>query len=549
MLWFTNFFEKRNLLFPLFLLSFLYLSIGFNQGLNIYDEGIIVYGASRILQGDVPYKDFWTLYAPGQFYVVSALFWIFGKELLVERIFSIVLLFLLSSVIFLNVSKLVPHKFALASLAFFVIWLGDYRFFANPMPTALLLCCIGSFCLIKFFVDKQHSFWLIFGGIATGIATLFRHEIGLVTFLVELVVIAFFTYSKSKTIENRILVKLLKSISGVIPYAFGFAFVLFPCIVYFTSIVSLDELSYDLFYFPAKIFPKVRSLPFPLPIPNIISVFTGNLSLLQFVKSALLRVHFYFPVVVYIFSVLLIVKLVRKNQIEVQENSLWGIVLFTALGVVYFSQAFVRADHSHLLPTFVPASVLFGILLFEIKQIPKFSHLMSLLAFLLALTIVVKPLTTKMQLLSDALARSSLFQFQIPNARGIKWNDQGAIYQQALEYVQNSVPEGRRIFVGNTMHDKIYINDIMFYFLTNRHSATKYYELHPGLATTSEIQSKIVQDIEDAEVELVVLRNEKIREPNASSTSSGVYLLDDFIQAKYVPVKQFGDYVVLKKKP
>jgi hypothetical protein len=42
-----------------------YVLLGFNRGLSIYDEAIPVVAAARILSGDRPYRDFWTIYAPG----------------------------------------------------------------------------------------------------------------------------------------------------------------------------------------------------------------------------------------------------------------------------------------------------------------------------------------------------------------------------------------------------------------------------------------------------------------------------------------------------
>jgi len=55
---------------------------------NVYDEGLIVFGAQRVLEGDIPYRDFWTLYAPGQFYAVAGLFKLFGSSVLVERLWD-----------------------------------------------------------------------------------------------------------------------------------------------------------------------------------------------------------------------------------------------------------------------------------------------------------------------------------------------------------------------------------------------------------------------------------------------------------------------------
>jgi hypothetical protein len=50
-----------------------------------YDEGVLLSGAHRLLAGELPYRDFWTIYGPGQFAVVAALFGLAGESLWVSR--------------------------------------------------------------------------------------------------------------------------------------------------------------------------------------------------------------------------------------------------------------------------------------------------------------------------------------------------------------------------------------------------------------------------------------------------------------------------------
>ena len=47
------------LLLALFAVALLYQRPTLIVPLNIYDEGIIVFGATRIMNGQVPYRDFW----------------------------------------------------------------------------------------------------------------------------------------------------------------------------------------------------------------------------------------------------------------------------------------------------------------------------------------------------------------------------------------------------------------------------------------------------------------------------------------------------------
>ncbi len=49
------------------------------------DEGYLLGGVTRILDGQVPYRDFHHTYAPGRFYLVAALFRLAGENLLTLR--------------------------------------------------------------------------------------------------------------------------------------------------------------------------------------------------------------------------------------------------------------------------------------------------------------------------------------------------------------------------------------------------------------------------------------------------------------------------------
>jgi hypothetical protein len=87
----------------------------------------------------------------------------------------------------------------------------------------------------------------------------------------------------------------------------------------------------------------------------------------------------------------------------------------------------------------------------------------------------------------------------------------------------------------------------MFYFLSERNSATKYYELHPGLTNTEKIQKEIIKDLVKTNVRYIILWSgrENVSEPNESSKSSGVLDLDNFIRKNYRVRKVIGSYIIL----
>src|ERR1043166_8195960 len=57
-----------------------------NKGLNTFDEGWMVLASERILNGEVPYRDFFLHTNPLSYYLLAGVFSLFGQTLLVARI-------------------------------------------------------------------------------------------------------------------------------------------------------------------------------------------------------------------------------------------------------------------------------------------------------------------------------------------------------------------------------------------------------------------------------------------------------------------------------
>ncbi len=55
-------------------------------GMYVYDEGLALLGAQNVIEGQVPYRDFWTVYPPGSLYLDAALFKVFGSSALADRL-------------------------------------------------------------------------------------------------------------------------------------------------------------------------------------------------------------------------------------------------------------------------------------------------------------------------------------------------------------------------------------------------------------------------------------------------------------------------------
>jgi hypothetical protein len=92
-----------------------------------YDEGYLLDGVERILQGQVIYRDFHHTYAPGRFYLIAAAFKLLGNNLLVERFVFAVLEALKCGLAFLIVRSVVKGPFALLAPVLIAIAPGPWH--------------------------------------------------------------------------------------------------------------------------------------------------------------------------------------------------------------------------------------------------------------------------------------------------------------------------------------------------------------------------------------------------------------------------------------
>ena len=100
------------------------------------------------------------------------------------------------------------------------------------------------------------------------------------------------------------------------------------------------------------------------------------------------------------------------------------------------------------------------------------------------------------------------------------------------------------LFVAGPRHDRMVLNDILIYWLSERPPSTRFYDFHPGVTTTVPVQREIVRSL--AHVETVAVIPDRV-EPNASALSSGVMLLDDYLAQHFRPAARVGRYRVLRR--
>jgi len=555
-----NNFRSKFLLFIFFSLILLILLIKIKTFFNFYDEGFAMFGSTRVLNGDVPYKDFWAIYPPGQFYLVAGIIKIFGANLLNARIYDTLIRFLMVIGVYLITKKLANQRLALLAALIAGLMLASAGFYSYAVFPCMTLGLWSIVCSLVY-MDKRHKGWLLLSGVLLGISMLIRWDIG------TYAAISLLAASYLELLAPGLYPSLIGDRPGSHPLkSFKLATLLNPLkelIWVFVPMVTIAVLGYgsiglqsgwknlfeQVFYFPTFVLHSVRWLPYPSLIPpDLIGSATYYESQIPtFNPPSEDWFRFYLPIMTLgIAVVLLVIRLFKdRNHLNQGFFTLIGLTLF---GGLLFNQALSRYDLIHVTPasilTFMVAAA-FGQQLAKpwIKRWVK----NGLVALVICLTILyftpsVKELLTS---LDTAAPWGCYSHLEIAGCVSL-----GKDEEQAAAFIQANTQPSDLIFVGNQKHDRIFVNDIGLYYLADRLSGTRYHELYPGVATTLPVQTEIASEISANQVKWVVLvKIWDSNEPNGSALSSGVTYLDDYLRANFVPVAEFGIYQILKKIP
>src|ERR1700733_5460386 len=163
-----------------FLVSFIILFLGMDRGFDFYDEGLILVGAMRVAAGQVPHRDFYANYGPGQFYTLAWLFDLFGRSILVERIYDLVLRAAIVTVTYGITAAYCRRWIAICTAIVCGFWLfsAGLPSIAYPIIPLLLLTLIGSRLVLPIFRGEVQSWRMLAAGAVTGLAALFRYDVG-----------------------------------------------------------------------------------------------------------------------------------------------------------------------------------------------------------------------------------------------------------------------------------------------------------------------------------------------------------------------------------
>jgi hypothetical protein len=518
-----------NALLPcaLFLGSLVYLTLFMDQTVGIYDEAITLFGAERVLRGDVLHRDFYALYGPGQFYVVAWLYKLFGTSVLVERAWTMVVSATCVVLIFLVVDRVAPRLYAALAAVTALPWFEN----THPYGSATIPCMAAMLAGLVFLAPVLGTSEtprspqtgavprLLAAGLCAGVVMLFRYDVGVAVFGVECALLAVSIWFGSSAVTNRMRAIILR----LVVFGAGFALVTVPVAIAYAVNDVLPDFWFDVVVFPASAYARTRGLPLP--------------RLRTLLSSPGEFVGVYLPLILCAAAVPAIIAafVARRSALS------WTLMALVSLELLWFGKGFVRASLAQMPMALVLATPLATVLAQPIRGRSRIGAAIAAAALLLCLGETIASQRWALPTLVDNLRHP-------PDCGAPAGLERMSCFRLSPEtvatarYVQLHTAPDDPVFVGLSRHDKIIANDLLLDFALNRPSATKWHQFDPGLQTSVPIQREIISELKRVRPRLIVLAALKLGadEPNDSALSSGVMLLDDYLRQTYAPVAVFG---------
>ena len=548
--------------------AFLFLFATMLRFVNEYDEGLILFGSTRVLSGDVPYRDFFRTYGPAQFYVLAALFKIFGPSVFIERLWDLLIRACTVLVIYLIVDGAWSRKRAIFLAALTCMWLSYFGSYGFPVFPCLLFSLLSLYCLVPIYRGSRAIAPLLGSGICVGVTILFRHDVGVAAAVGGAFTLGLFHITQKLDATNKIS-GLLRS---VMIYAGGIALALVPPLALLLAAGGMHDMLLDLVLIPTWIYVRVASLPFPPVVALAREIMHLRLASLD-------QAAIYLPIGAVLFGIAAVLSFSRGQRaprtIDDQaliSQRLWILVQLTVFSLLFFFKGWVRVSPLHMALSIVPSLVIMTVWQFERRS--SAAKILFGVGIACLLFISLPSVWNARARFAEnlawaaadggapsnsvfALARSENGVFaRARSENGSCFPPEGlerirCFYiareePAAIRYIQEHTAENEAIFVGLKRHDKIFVNNVLFYFVSKRPSVTKWDMFAPGVQTTIEIQSEMVGELQTRRPRYVVLssRWDSVEEPNESAHSSGVTVLDQFIRANYETVATFGPITI-----
>jgi hypothetical protein len=467
------------------------------------DEGLLAYGAVRVMNGEIPHRDFVSLQPPLSYYTAAIVFKLLGTSLLSLRVFGLSIFLLLPLLIYAVARKFIgPLASLVAAAPAYILGMPYMRFVPFAVWQGITVSFAAMLLLVWATLTKRR--WLSLpAGMLVVISALLRHDQAVYTAVAIIVLVIALSFAQT---ESRNLQRLLFLWLG------GIAILGIPLLIIWWSIGALPETFRQLVVFPFATYRKTSALPFPALFKQRSFLDTA---------TALL---FYIPPLLQSVAAIYVVQSIARRRFHFQEAVLTFFVVWSGL---FFLQVLVRSDLTHLLMTLPPFFLLaaFGwSILRKMIANRKIDILLSS-----ALTIVTGSYLWMIR--SVALPDMSHETELLNLRRGSVRVANAPFVANFFQTLQAAVPQDRSILALPYQP--------MFYFLCDRHNPTRWNYLWPGDQTVKD-HERFIEEAERDPPVIVLLSDQ-------GQLAEFAPMIMEYVRMHYLLINRLGDIAIYER--
>jgi len=503
---------------------FLFLRILWRVG----DEGLVVYGAQRVAEGALPYRDFVEVFGPASFYWLALFFSLLGTKWVVARgvllftgTISVALVYWLTRRLYRGPFEMMP------ALYYLVLGIPLWPASNHHLDSNLFaLLAVGIFLLWQ---EKGDVIYLVMSGVMAGITSCFVQQKGLLllaSFFLTIILI-----DKRQTDGEKGILKR----TG--PLIAGYAGLGGMVLLFFYIQGGLSDLVYSTFLWPMANYHNVNIVPYGYGLFEF--YWPAWLTILQhFLPETVSQVLcgvFLVPFAVILslpFLVAVLPLISRRGPSKSPTIFHSTTITYLCCGYALWISEIHRMDMIHAI----------------------FGAPLLLIAFLG----IWNPGYEKMRLfrtsvlyfLSFCLLSIGTFNGLIASSANHKIETRrGAMYlfgdDTALKYLHEHTRPGEQVFV--------YPYYPMYYFLANIHNPTRYNNLIYGYHTDGQFH-EVISDLERKKVKLVLWdtlvegKNLKTWFPRYKHPPEEHLLLEHYLQTHYDMIGVENGFRIMRRR-
>lgn len=488
--------------------------------------------ALRLLDGDVPYRDFWTMYAPGSFTTLAVAFGVFGPALIVSNIMGILTSAAAVGVfhrLALQVSGTVTALVSSALVTVALYGTGYHNGFTSYPPALLLI-------LTSVYTTANRSLrdgwrWTLVPGALLGAAIVFKHDIAGYAILATTAALVLTRHRARLPVWAPVVA--LWAAAAVLPLA---------AVGMLVSAGAGPDMWRDLVRFPLTDFRHVRPESFPL-LPSFGPLTLGTAR--ELVRWGVCN----FP----LWALLAGVAGLWTRWSALGPTALFVVVASFVAFWFHWSAAHVQLNtHAISLAAWSLLVASAGWQQSGERRRTGWTWAGPAAVLLWAALFVAEP--AYRAAIQDAGPREWL---GLPGLQGIRVSRANAAWMRQLSADLASVQEpAAPLLVLSSRNDiNIYAASTP-YWLTTRRPATRYHELHPGITDTEQIQQEMLAAVQRTPLPVVVREHrfadetlDRVKAAYIVHVPVGATLMDEWIAERYEPGRRFGRYELLRRCP